>query len=470
MKKTQIARLVAALIGAAATGSVYASAFQLLEQNAAGVGNAFAGSAAAAEDASTAYFNPAAMVFMANPRQISLSVDTVKPTAKFENRGSIAANNASLGSDGGDAGPYSFAPSGHIAWALSKQLSLGFSVGAPFGLKTEYDNGWAGRYQGLLSDLKTENFNPSFGWRVSDKIAVGGGVSYQRFTAQLSQAVNFGAAMCANASIAALCSAGLLNDQDGVSSVSGSSGAWGWNAGIAAQLSPTTRVGVSYRSAIRHRLEGSVDFTYPNVTLPSSVPNGAAIASGLNSAIRAQAANGPVSVDVKLPDTWIVSAFQQLDERWSLAADASWTGWSSLRSLDINRASGTPLSSSYYNWKDAWRVALGGGYQWNEDLKLRAGLGYDQSPIRADYRTPRLPDTDRVWVSFGFNYKLSTHLSADVGYTHIFMKDTDIHESGYHADYNPNGINTTAAASRGTLIGQYTGSVDMLGLQLNYLF
>lgn len=470
MKKTQIAHLVAALLGCAATGSAFASAFQLYEQNASGIGNAFAGSAAAAEDASTAYFNPAAMVFMANPRQVSISVDAVKPTANFDNRGSTAAKNAQLGGNGGDAGPYSYVPSGHIAYALSKDFSLGLSVGAPFGLKTEYENGWAGRYQALLSDLKTENVNPSFAWRINDKIAVGAGLNYQRFTAELSQAVNFGAAMCANASVSALCSAGLLSNQDGTSSVSGSSNAWGWNVGIAAQLSETTRVGFSYRSAIKHKLTGSVNFTYPDVSLPSSVPNGAAISSGLNAAIRAQAANGPVSVEVKLPDSWTVSAFQQLDERWSLLADASWTGWSSLRSLDIYRDSGSLLSSSYYNWKDSWRVALGGGYQWNQDLKLRAGLGYDQSPIRADYRTPRLPDTDRIWLSFGFNYKLSQHVTTDVGYTHIFMKNTDIAESGYHADYNPGGINTTSAASRGTLVGQYSGSVDMLGVQFNYLF
>lgn len=473
MKKTQLARLIAALLGGGAASLAQAGAFQLYEQNASGVGNAFAGSAASAEDASAAYFNPASMVFMANPRQASIGVDIVKPTAKFENRASSAAYGVSadkFGDNGGDAGPVAFAPAVHLAYALNKDFSIGLSAGAPFGLKTEYDSGWVGRYQAIKSDIKTENLNPSIAWRVNEKIAIGGGLNYQHFSAVLSQAVNFSAAMCAKASVSALCGAGLLKDYEGSSEVSGSSNAWGWNFGVAAQLSEKTRVGVSYRSAIRHSVSGVVDFTHPTVSLPTSVTGGAQIATSLNAGIRSLTQNGPVTVDIKLPETWIVSAFQQLDDRWSLAADASLTGWSSLRSLDIYRSNGTLLSSSYYNWKDTWRIALGGAYQYNDTLKLRAGLGFDQSPIRSDYRTPRLPDTDRTWISLGFNYKLSPRFSVDTGYTHIFMKKTSISESGYHPDYNPNGINTTNAVSRGTLVGEYTGSVDILGLQLNLLF
>ncbi|MCX9157756.1 outer membrane protein transport protein [Niveibacterium sp. 24ML] len=491
MQRKQIAQLITALMGVASAGGAYASAFQLLEQNGQGIGNAYAGSAASAEDASTAYFNPAAMPMMKQPSQVSLGLDLVKPTAKFNDGGStpprfITASN--VGGDGGDAGGVAPVPATHITVGLNEAMSVGLSIGAPFGLKTEYESDWMGRFHAVRSDLKSININPSFAFRINKMISVGIGASYQHFEAELTQAVNFGAlgysGVCASSGLAtcnALAAAGTFNNKEGTSQVKGESDDWGWNIGIALQPTDSTRVGLSYRSAIKHRLTGDVTFTRPSIAVP-----------GLDQAIAAQTPNGPVMVDVKLPETWILSAFQQINEQWSLQGDVSWTGWSSLKTLDICRTGNgdckpttdgsTPVipgivSSTYENWKDTWRVAFGGAYQMNNTWKFRAGLAYDQSPVEADYRTARLPDSNRTWLSLGANYRFSEAISFDVGYTHIFMSESTIDESGYHAEYNPKataaattGINTTNPISRGTLKGEYDGSVDILGMQMNWAF
>lgn len=472
MKHTQIARLVALLVGSAAAGSAMASAFQLLEQNATGIGNAYSGTAASTEDASAAFFNPALMPMMERPNQASLAIDLIKPTSEFQDNGSLLPPTriTNKGGNGGDIGDWTPVPATHITYALNKQWSLGFSVGAPFGLKTEYDPDWMGRFHAVKSDLKTINLNPSVAYRINDMVSIGGGLSYQHFEAELTQAVNFSALMCASPTVAALCAGGLLNNYEGYSQIKGESDDWGWNIGAAFQFSPSTRVGVSYRAAIKHKLTGNVTFTHPTVALPAGVPNAAATSALLNASIRAAAPSGPVEVEVELPDTLTISAFQQIDDKWSIQGDIARTGWSSIETLDIYRSSGALLSSSYYKWKDSWRVAVGGAYQYSPTLKLRAGLAYDQSPVEDDYRAPRLPDNDRTWLSFGLRYAVSPAMSIDAGYSHLFVKTPTINDAGYHADYNPGGINTANPVTRGTIKGEYENSVDIFAVQFNYAF
>ncbi len=458
MRKTQMARLIAAVLGGAAATGASASAFQLLEQNATGVGNAYAGSAASGEDASTAFFNPAVMPMMEKRNQVSFVLDLVKPTAKFRDEGSTAPRFiTNTGGTGGDAGSVNAVPATHMTFALNQDMSLGLSIGAPFGLKTHYDDDWQGRFHAVKSDLKMISVNPSFAYRFTPMFSMG--IVYQHFEAELTQAMNFGGIVCDVAG--ALCPSitGLLQDKEGFTQIKGKSDAFGWQLGVALQPSPSTRIGLAYRSAVKHKLEGDANITRPTFGI-------ALIDTGLAQ----RAASGPVHVEVKVPDTLILSAFQKLDDQWSIQGDISRTGWSSFKTLDIYRDSGELLSSTYYNWKDTWRVAVGGGYQANAAWKLRAGLGYDQTPVETKYRSPRLPDSNRTWLSFGANYKFSEAISFDVGYTHIFMAKSEIEEDGLHEEYNPGGINTTNPQNRGVLKGHFDGAGDILGMQMNYSF
>ncbi len=182
MKMKMIARSIALLAFAAVAGQASAAGFQLLEQNASGIGNAYAGSAAVAENASTIFFNPAGMTQL-QAREASVGLSLVRPTFKFSNQGSSTGALSGSGT-GNDAGSWAFIPNGYLSWGLSKDLYVGVGFGAPFGLVTEYDNPWLGGAQAIKFDIKTYNINPSVAYRINDKVSVGGGLNCQRMEAE----------------------------------------------------------------------------------------------------------------------------------------------------------------------------------------------------------------------------------------------------------------------------------------------
>ena len=163
-------KLIPALLLVAFSGSASASGFQLLEQNLSGLGNAYAGSAAVAENASTIYFNPAGMTQLQD-REVSGGLAAIGPSFKFKDEGSQVGALAGAG-NGGDAGGWAAVPNGYVSWALTKDVYVGLGIGAPFGLKTEYDDLWVGAAQATMFEVKTFNINPSVAYRLNDKVSV----------------------------------------------------------------------------------------------------------------------------------------------------------------------------------------------------------------------------------------------------------------------------------------------------------
>lgn len=416
-------KVLAIALGAFGSTASHAAAFQLLEGNASGLGNAYAGSAAVAEDASTVFFNPAGMTLLPG-RNVAFSVDLVRPSAKFSNQGSVAAGGQVVGGNGGDAGDWAGIPAGYMSWQLTDRLFAGLGIGAPFGLKTQYNNDWAGRFHAVKSELKTVNINPSIAFKVNDVFSVGLGVNFQRIDADLTNAVN----------TAALAGAGT----SALGRIKGDDTAWGWNVGAMWQVSDTTRLGVAYRSKIDYKLEGSARFT----------GSAAAILNG--------ARGGDVTADVEMPDTATISVVQKISDRWTMMGDLSWTGWSTLQKLAVNRVDGVNVTTEELKWRDTWRVAFGGTYAYTDALNLKFGLAWDQTPVRDTSRLPRVPDEDRVWLSVGVQWRPDATSAVDVGYAHLFVKDAKISANG--------------GAAKGFLVGEYENSVDILGVQYSTRF
>ncbi|GAB4165674.1 MAG: outer membrane protein transport protein [Rhodocyclaceae bacterium] len=418
-------RALPVLVAAAFSGACLASGFQLVEQNASGLGNAYAGTAAVAQDASTIFFNPAGMTLLPQGKSFALGVDAIQPSATFHNGGSVPATvvgvpalTRPLGGEGGDAGDLAFVPHGYFAMSLNPNLSIGFGVSAPFGLKTEYTPDWMGRFLAIKSDVKTVNLNPSVAYKVSDKLSLGLGVNYQKIDAELTNMVNLGAS-------------------ETLATIQGDDTGWGYNLGALFQPSASTRIGLAYRSEIKYHVTG-------NISAPAPVP----------------LLNQPVTLDIKLPDTFTLSAVQQLNDRWEMLGDLSWTGWAKIPELRILTSTGATLSVTQENWRNTWRVAFGGNYKWNDQAKLRFGLAYDQTPVKDEFRTPRLPDSNRFWVALGAQYKPAKQSAIDVGYTHIFIKDGSINDNG----------GVTVPPTKGTLNGTYKNHVDILGVQYSQSF
>lgn len=379
-------RALPALLLLAFSGAASAAAFQLLEQNASGLGTAYAGSAAVADNASTIYFNPAGMTQLGG-YQLSAGLTGVRPSYEYRDQAGVKS--------GGDAGSWGAVPNAYLSGQLTKDLFVGVGVSAPFGLTTEYDSAWAGRLIAINSKITTVNLNPSIAYRVNDKVSLGFGLNYQKIDAELTRT--------------------------GVD-LKGDDTSWGWNAGALFTLSPAMRVGVSYRSPIKYTLEG---------TLNGSLP---------------------IRADVKLPDTFILSVWQQVSDRWEAMGDLSYTRWGSLDSLTVvSRNSGAPIGApEVFNYENSWRFAWGAAYKASQSAKVKFGIAFDRTPVRDQYRSPRVPDNNRLWLSLGGQWNTGSYGKVDVGYSYLYVLDPVISQPG--------------------LLGKYDASAHVLGAQYSVGF
>jgi long-chain fatty acid transport protein len=464
---------VAAAVGAAVlsltaghAGLAYGSAFALQEQSGSGLGNAFAGGAASAEDASTIFTNPAGMSRFANIQGV-IAGSLICPSAKFSDNGSQAAAAQPLGGDGGDAGSCAGVPAAYLVVPINSQWSFGLGINAPFGLKTEYDSGWIGRFQAMESKIETLNVNPALSFKVNDMVTLGAGASYQHLKVTLSNMVNYAGGIgqaALQAAQAGQIPASVVQPIVGAyfgaasdATVTADDGAWGWNLGVLVNIDPQTRFGASYRSKIKYDANGSVNINNPPVptTLP---PTLAPIASLLANAVNGQLASGNITLAVEAPDTANVSIFRQIDSKWDVMGDVQYTGWSSIQVLTVVRSTGAVLSTTPEDFRNTWRVSAGANYHYTDQWMFRGGLAFDQSPIRDAQRTPRLPDNDRTWISVGVQYKFSPQLALDAGYSYLFIKDPNINQ------------NQGSTATNGLLSGSYKSDVNILAAQLTYTF
>jgi len=435
----------------AMSGNAAASAFALIEQSS-GLGNAFAGGAAGAEDASTIFFNPAGMSRL-NGTQVSVAGSFIKPSAKFSDTGSQGAvAQANVGGNGGDAGSLAFVPNTYMVMEIEPALRFGLGINAPFGLKTDYDPTWVGRFQAITSKIQTINLNPSLAYQMNDSVSLGLGLNYQHISGDLTSAVNWSAAAASvPGGAAAIPGMNAAGQNEGLSSISGSDSAWGYNFGVLLQPTTQTRVGLAYRSSIKYNLSGTVTFS----NRPTASVVGPTLAAGLAAATPDEA----VSLAIEMPASFSTSVFHQMDNKWDVMADATWTQWSVLQQLNVVRSNGATLGGTptQENWKNTWRVAVGATYHYNEQWLSRVGVAYDQTPVPDAYRTARIPDSNRKWLSFGGQYKGSSSSKVDFAYAHLFMNDATI-------------ANNQSATGAGNLVGTYSNSVDILSVQYAYSF
>ena len=409
-------KALAVLLPLVAAPALHGSGFAIIEQSVSGLGNAYAGGAAVAEDASTLFFNPAGMIRLDSP-QINVGGHLLLPSARFRNEGSLtfsSPTDAPVATQGRDSngGVGALVPNVYYVQPLSQDLVFGVGIHAPFGLVTEYDADWVGRYVGVKSDLMTLNVNPSIAYRLTEQLSVGAGVSVQYADVQLSSAIDL------NRDGTTLLDGFADMEADGL--------AFGGNVGFLYEHDSRTRAGLHYRSAIKHELKGDAVFTLP--ALPAPLAPAAIIFH-----------NQEVSAEVTLPETLSLSIYRAIGERWALMGDVTWTNWSRFQVLDIDFAD--PVTESYSGhpieerWKDTLRYSMGANFQATKVLVLRVGVAYDESPVpSAQLRSPRIPDNDRVWLALGATWAASRRMDISVGYVHIFVDDpgvdNNIHTAG----------------------------------------
>jgi len=442
----------------------FAAGFALQENSGSGLGNAFAGGAAVAEDATTLWSNAAGMARLGSGQAAGV-LHLIQPSLNFRNANSQPAALQPLGNEGGDAGGLNVVPNFYLTMPIDKQWSVGIGVNAPFGLVSEYGNGWIGRFQGLKSDIKTINVNPAVSWKPTDNLAIGLGANYQQIDATFTSNVNysgvlFSAAGCTGPSPNPQTCAAIAQGAAGLQSnakVTGNDYGWGWNLGVLMDLTPEHRIGLQYRSAIKYTVTGDASFNNPSVPPPlqplaTAVNNGLLYDSGISSRI-------------KLPEIVNVSYFGKLNAQWDLMADLQYTGWGSIQQLTFTRSNGSPLQTTEERFDDAWRFAVGANYRYNQQWMFRGGLAYDQSPVQDAYRTVRLPDADRTWLALGAQYRFNPTLWLDVGAAYIWVRSASINDIG-----STNLGVPPSVQQNGRVNGSYDNYTVILSAQLTYAF
>ena len=405
----------------------HAAGFALSEQSGSGLGNAFAGAAAVAEDASTIYFNPAGMTYLEG-RQFVGAVHLIKTSGDFDNNGSSTPLSPT-DRTGGDLGGLAAIPNLYYKQDISDQLKIGIGIGTPFGLQTEYDKDWLGRFQAIKSALKTVNINPSIAWKMNEQWSFGAGISAMWAQAELTSAVNLSA----------------IGQPESTVKNKGDDWGFGFNLGAIYQVTPDTRLGLAYRSKIEQHLKGDARSPF----------------TGFNS-IASRTLNTDITADLTLPESVSLSSFSHLDDRWDLLTDITWTRWSHFKALTIMRDNGsnTVLGSTAEHWNNTLRFSAGLNYRYTDTLKLRTGIAYDQEAIDNNHRTARIPGNDRIWLSLGASWQYRPQTKLDVGYAHLFIKEARIYDDQQ----------TPASSNKGLIAGTYDGSADILSVQLTHQF
>ncbi|MET4805878.1 long-chain fatty acid transport protein [Limibacillus sp. MBR-115] len=393
-----------------------AAGFALKEQSASGLGNAFAGATAGAEDLSYMFFNPAALAEVEGVQALTVA-SYIRPVSELKSSSGFNAfaGGALTGpSTQNDIGSGAALPAFYGAIPLTEDINFGLAINTPFGLETEYSPDWVGRFHGVRSELLTINVNPAIGWQITDKVSIGAGAQIQYIEADLTNAT-------------------LTQVGEGHASLEGDDWGYGFNLGILVKPFDQLQLGAAYRSQVKSTLEGDVNIFVPGIgNLPT---------------LGAQA-------DVTLPDSFSLGFVYDINSNWSVMGEAQLTMWHKFNEIRIQFDNGMPDNVTTENWDDSVFVAAGATYKMDEDWTFRFGVAFDESPVPDNFRTPRIPDANRYWVTVGASYQVSDWFTVDAGYAHIFVEDSDVNLSGA-------GENLL----RGSLTAEYESHVDILSVQ-----
>jgi long-chain fatty acid transport protein len=388
---------VSALALVAAASSAMASSFAIRSgQGAEGLGVAYAGAASGGIGLASMAWNPATIT-MAPGRQSNWNFTYLLANASYEITPATAAFAQAAGGTplgtGNIGGDGAFIPASYSSWQLTDRLWIGMATGAPWGLRSKPENqAYAGQVYGRSARIRSMNFAPTVGYQVNDWLAVGASAQVQYLKARLSNAIGMGP-LAPNA----------ILDGD----------AWAFGYRVGATLTPMkgTTIGLSYRSSLRHELEG--DF---------STPLGAT----------------PIKAALNLPDSVTFGVSQVINDQWQAHLGVEWTNWSRFRRVPVvNELNGLPLTGLNFEYNDSWYFSGGVEYQYNSQWALRAGVAYELSAVDDRVRTVVISDNDRLWLSVGASYKWNERLKFDIGYSHIIVADAPVSYGPGHPQFRP---------------------------------
>lgn len=485
LRKTSVA---AAVLVALSSLSAQAEGYKLLEQSVSSMGNAYAGRGAQITDATLVYSNPAALTQLQG-EHFAGGLNLIHARTRYDDVNAVNARGLPVqGRDSGNVLLTEVVPFAFYSQQLTERLSWGLGFYVPFGLSSDYQQDWAGRYFADETAVQVLSLQPAVGYKLTDWLSIGGAISLNRAEGTLSKYKDHSGLCELGSGIAQLAGRDLSNPAfcDSHYEVAGNDISLGYTLALHAEPVSGTRLALVYHSAVRYTLTGDSEITNTPITAATAgdTPGLIAVAPGLplvDASTGRFAARDFLSEKSRLalttPASLAFSVDQQLSAQWSLQASVSWTGWSKFRSIDIISTDAEPsislsTSSSLQGegyigyipeyWHDSYAAALGATYQVNPDLTLRAGLAYDENPISSQHKTARIPTSDRFWLSTGLTLQLSPLSSLDLAAGVMQMDEVKINEFEYNTlDQQLGAANVTA---------RYNSKAYLLGVQYNRRF
>lgn len=395
MTKSITLRTALAIAVAAASTQALANGVAINEQSASSMGTGFAGRSSSAQDASTVFGNPAGMSKL-DRAQVSGGFAVIHAKTDISNASSSAS-----GTNDGDMVPFAAIPFGYYVRPLNEDWHFGLGIYVPFGVISDYESSFQGRYHGLESEVQVVTLQPTLSYKINDRVSIGFGPTINRIEGTLTSAVAVG-------------------PSDANVDIQGDDIGYGFNAGVLVDLSDSVALGVTYHSKVDYTLEGR--------TRVSGFP------IPVNGRYDAE-------LEVSTPESVDVSLTYAHDDFWTFYAGTTWTRWSQFDQLVIENQ-GFSTVQEELNWSDTWAFALGAAYQVTPTVVLRTGLAFDRSPTNDVDRTVRIPVGNRKILSLGAGWDATDDLTLDVAYAYlredrasVSYEDSPTGTPGYNADY-----------------------------------
>lgn len=408
------------------SGSAFSAGFQSFEHSATGLGRAFAGEAALADNASTQFRNPAMLSYLSGT-QISGGAIFVNPNLDAEGI-ATSASQEKFSTSSKDHVKSSVIPNIALSHQLDEKLYLGLALGSNFGINSTFDDNFKGIQFGNEAKINTLEINPNLAYRINKEISVGMGLRV----------------VMGKVAIGSKSAGGSLPTGTTLKHFKGDDVALGWQLGGAWQIDAKNTIGFNYRSAVNFSLKGT------------ATGNAFGSADPLSSAM-----------NFALPASSEISSYHEIDEKIALHTSLNWTDWNTFKNSETHISSLTPSTYVIHQeiWMDTYRLSLGATYQYDKKTTLRTGIAYDLSAANDATRTLLFPESDRLWLSVGVGYHYSKNLTLDLGLSYIFIDDANLTTPLPCFEGQQEAINYG-----GSFSGQMSGNIWLMGLQASYRF
>src|SRR5690554_2017413 len=426
--------LTSAIMGASLlfAGQTFAAGYYVDEQSAIRLGDAFSGGAASASDASAAYYGPASMILVRD--EVAINASAVSVSSRFS--GDAKTGGADINGTAAKNSSTDVLPSLYFVKHLDPDLAIGGFINAPYATASEFGKQSVARYQAADSEITGIDIGASFALRVHEKVTIGGSLIAQYLKAKTGVAVDAQAACMgaeANGDVPNDGCTALFgfntselgsNTYDGYFEMEGHNTVMGFQLGALVELTDNSRVGLNYRSEMKHSIAGTATVEFPSDLSSQGFANTAGLIP----------ANGTAAdhVTMTTPEVINLSYFHQLNDL-SLQADLSYTDWTSFKKLSIESRD-TAIQQltnepTVHNWRETYRIALGANYKLDEKVTVRGGMAFDTTPIKSQYVQPDFPFGNYKAISLGATYSISQDTAIDMGIQHTLKQERDMYST-----------------------------------------